>query len=226
MNKLYVHNLRQVGSSSKVKAFADVTIGNAVTLRNIRLVEGEKGEFVAMPSRKYEKDGEIKYSDIFYPKSEEVRGALLNTLMEAYTSDKGYAYFNGEVNPELTVTVSPVTNSETSLKAWATLGIDDDWVIRNIAVNETDKGLVVNFPSQKYEKAGETKYNALVAPENVKWKNKESGEDCSKDYGKVIAGLIINAYKPTLTQQIDSAENVKESPADQDRNVPKQDMEK
>lgn len=137
-----------------------------------------------------------------------------------------YAYFNGEVNPELTVTVSPVTNSETSLTAWATLGIDDDWVIRHIAVNETDKGLVVNFPSQKYEKDGETKYDALVAPENVKWKNKESGEDCSKDYGKVIAGLVINAYKPTLTQQIDSAENVKESPADQDRNVPKQDMEK
>ncbi len=231
MNKLYVHNVWKQ-ENGKVKAYADVTIGNAVTLRGIKLVEGEKGNFLAMPSRKYEKNGKDKYADIFYPKSEEARAALLATLQKAYESKDGYAYTNGELNPEFTVTVSPVENSSSTLRAWAALNIGDDFVVRNIAINETSKGLMVNFPAAKYEKDGETKYKEFVAPKKAEWTDKD-GKECSKDYGKIICGMIINAYKPTLSQQIDSANNAKDNPTDkdkkapeQDKNVPEQGMEK
>lgn len=225
MNKLYVHNLHKGQENGKVKAYADVTIGNAITLRGIKLISGENGDFVAMPSRKYQKDGEDKYSDIFYPKTEEARAALLDTFQKAYESEDGYAFLNEDVNPEFSVKISPVTNSATNLKAWATLTVGDDFVVKNIAVNETSKGLMVNFPSVKYEKDGETRFNNLVSPEKAEWTDKD-GKACSKDYRKVISGLVINAYKPTLSQQIDSADKAKNNSADMQKDVPEPDIEK
>lgn len=227
MNKIYVHNLRKQ-ENGKVKAYADVTIGNAITLRGIKLIAGEKGDFVAMPTRKYEKDGEVKYADIFYPKSAETRTALLETFQKAYEAEDKYAYSNGDVNPEFDVKVSPVENSSSSLAAWVSLNIGDDFIVNNIAINKTSKGLMVNFPSVKYEKDGETKYNELVAPEKAEWTDKD-GNEHSKDYGKIIRGLIINAYKelkPSLSEQIDNAENAKNDSADMQRDVPEQDIEK
>ncbi len=219
MNKLYVHNVRKV-ENDKVKAYADVTIGNAVTLRGIKLIEGENDDFVAMPSRKYEKKGEDNYIDIFYPKSDEARVALLETFQNAYESENGYAYTNGDLNPEFSVRVSPVENNS-KLVAWASLNIGDDFVIRNIAINKTPKGLMVNFPAVKYDKDGETKYSDIVVPKKAEWTDRD-GNACSKDYNKIISGLIINTYKPTLSQQIESADNVKNSPASRDNDIPEQ----
>lgn len=210
MNRIFVHNLWRI-ENSNVKAYADVTIGNAITLKGMKLVAGKNGDFVAMPTHKYEKDGEDKYADIFYPKSEEARTALLETFQKAYEAEDKYAYSDGVTNPEFTVTVSPVENSSTSLKAWVSLNIGDEYVVRNIAINETSKGLMVNFPSAKYEKDGETKYNELVVPQKVEWTDKD-GNACSKDYNKIIRGMIINAYKPTLSQQINSADKAKDNP--------------
>lgn len=223
MNKIYVHNLRKQ-ENGKVKAYADVTIGNAITLRGIKLVSGEKGDFVAMPTRKYEKDGEDRYMDIFYPKSAKTRETLLETFQKAYASEDGYAYTNDDLNPEFNVTVSRV-NSSSSFVALATLNIGDDFVIRDIAINETSKGFMVNFPSSKYEKDGETKYSELVAPKKAEWTD-PNGKACSKDYGKIIRGLIINAYKPTLSQQIDSADKTKNNSADMQKDVQEPDIEK
>lgn len=224
MNKIYVHNLRKQ-ENGKVKAYADVTIGNAITLRGIKLVSGTNGDFVAMPTRKYQKDGGDKYTDIFYPKSEAVRAALLETFQKAYESKDKYAYTNGEVNPEFDVKIHPVAISSSNLVAWATLSIGDEFIVNNIAVNETSKGLMVNFPSVKYEKDGETKYDELVSPKKAEWIDKD-GKDCSKDYDKIIRGLVINAYKPTLSQQIDSADKTKNNSADMQKDVQEPDIEK
>lgn len=223
MNKLYVHNLRKQ-ENSKVKAYADVTIGNAITLRGIKLISGEKGDFVAMPSRKYQKDGEDKYKDIFYPKSEEARATLLDTFQKAYESEDGYAYSNGDLNPEFSVIVYPMENGSSSLVAWATLSVGDEFIVNNIAINKTTN-LTVNFPSTKYEKDGKTKYSELVAPKKAEWTDND-GKACSKDYRKIISGLVINAYKPTLSQQIDNADKAKNNSADMQKDVPEPDIEK
>lgn len=217
MNKIYVHNVnRYENENSRIKAFADVTIGNAVTLKGIKLIANEKGVMVGMPSSKgKDKDGNDKYFDKFYAKSEEARTALLDTFLDAHNSADGYtyAYANGDINPEFKVTVSPVQSEKSpNLKAWATLNIGDEWIVKNIAVKQTEKGLTVNFPAVKgKDKDGNDKFYDIVKPEVSKWKDKD-GNEHSKDYGKVIRGLIINAYKelkPALSEQIGNAEKSK-----------------
>ena len=40
------------GANNKLKAYATITIDNAFVVRNIKIIEGKTGVFVAMPSRK------------------------------------------------------------------------------------------------------------------------------------------------------------------------------
>ena len=40
------------GANSKLKAYATITIDNAFVVRNIKIIEGKSGLFIAMPSRK------------------------------------------------------------------------------------------------------------------------------------------------------------------------------
>lgn len=235
MNKIYVHNVNKYDNEkSNIKAFADVTIGNAITLKSIKLIESEKGILVGMPSAKgKDKDGNDKYFDKFYAKSEEARAALLDTFQKAYDSTDGYAYANGDINPEFNVLVSPVPTERIydkhGLKAWVTLAVGDDFIVKNIAINETSKGLMVNFPAVKgQDKDGNDKFYDIVKPEVSKWKDKD-GTEHSKDYGKIIRGLIINAYKelkPSLSEQIDNAEKSKGTDdVGRDERVPEKDVQ-
>ena len=57
---------------SKVKAFFDISVDvivdgniipNAFEIKGFKLIEGEKGMFVGSSSKKYEKDGVVKYLD-------------------------------------------------------------------------------------------------------------------------------------------------------------------
>ena len=50
-------------NGDKVKAYASVNIGGAFAIKNIRIIEGSKGLFVAMPSVKNHKG---EYDDIFF----------------------------------------------------------------------------------------------------------------------------------------------------------------
>jgi stage V sporulation protein G len=67
-----------------VKAFAVVTLDDAYAIRNIKVVDGAKGLFVAMPSEAYEKDGEKSFRDTFHPVNSDARQALVDAVMAAY----------------------------------------------------------------------------------------------------------------------------------------------
>ena len=69
---------------SKVKAFASANIGGAFAIHGLRVVDGEKGMFVAMPSTSYQKDGKTEYQETFHPVSGEARKALNDAVLEAY----------------------------------------------------------------------------------------------------------------------------------------------
>lgn len=69
---------------SKVKAFASVTIGNTFAVHGLRVVESDKGLFVAMPSNSYQKDGKTEYNDVFHPITGEARTELNNCVLGAY----------------------------------------------------------------------------------------------------------------------------------------------
>ena len=76
--------IRKVEKESKMKAVVSITIENAFVVHDIKVIEGEKGLFIAMPSRKAS-DGE--YRDIAHPINsqtrEQMQGIILKKFQEA-----------------------------------------------------------------------------------------------------------------------------------------------
>lgn len=62
-------------------AFARVSLGGCFAINGVRVMNGEKGPFVAMPSRK-EKDGQ--YREICCPTTKEMRQALNAAVLGEY----------------------------------------------------------------------------------------------------------------------------------------------
>ena len=66
-----------------MKAVVSVTIDGEFVVHDIKVIDGDKGLFVAMPSRKAS-DGE--YKDIAHPITSATRQLLQNAIIEAYNS--------------------------------------------------------------------------------------------------------------------------------------------
>lgn len=75
---------RILTGDGKTKAFASATIGGAFAVHGIRVIDSEKGIFVAMPQESYTKNGEKKYTDTFHAISAEARTALIEAVDTAY----------------------------------------------------------------------------------------------------------------------------------------------
>ena len=75
--------------TSKIKASASITIDDVFVVHEIKIIEGNEGLFIAMPSRKYP-DGSFK--DIVHPLNtptrEEIRDIVLKPYEEALKTDK------------------------------------------------------------------------------------------------------------------------------------------
>ena len=68
-------------NSTKMKAIASITIDGVFVVHDIKILEGEKGMFIAMPSRK-SSDGEFR--DIAHPINTETREMLRELILEKY----------------------------------------------------------------------------------------------------------------------------------------------
>ena len=66
---------------SKLKAVASMTIDDCFVVHDIKVIEGQEGYFIAMPSRKAS-DGE--YKDIAHPISSEVREMVQTAVLKEY----------------------------------------------------------------------------------------------------------------------------------------------
>ena len=73
--------VRKVAKEGKMKAVVSITIDNEFVVHDIKVIEGEKGLFIAMPSRKMT-DGE--YRDIAHPINSEMRAKLENAIIAKY----------------------------------------------------------------------------------------------------------------------------------------------
>ena len=73
--------VRKVAKEGKMKAVVSITIDEVFVVHDIKVIEGEKGLFIAMPSRKMT-DGE--YRDIAHPINSETRERLQNLILEKY----------------------------------------------------------------------------------------------------------------------------------------------
>lgn len=73
--------VRKVDKEGKMKAVASITIDGEFVVHDIKIIEGEKGLFIAMPSRR---TGEGEYRDIAHPINSETRDRLQGLVLEAY----------------------------------------------------------------------------------------------------------------------------------------------
>ena len=73
--------VRKITKEGKMKAVVSVTIDDEFVIHDIKVIEGDKGLFIAMPSRRAT-DGE--YRDIAHPITTNTREKLQQMILEAY----------------------------------------------------------------------------------------------------------------------------------------------
>ncbi|MBT9176678.1 MAG: putative septation protein SpoVG [Firmicutes bacterium] len=73
--------IRKVSNEGRMKAIVSITIENAFVIHDVRVVDGNNGLFVAMPSRKTP-TGEFR--DIAHPINSSTRERIQSEVLEAY----------------------------------------------------------------------------------------------------------------------------------------------
>lgn len=75
--------VRKVTKEGKMKAVVSITVDNEFVVHDIKVIEGEKGLFIAMPSRKA---GDGEYRDIAHPINSETRDKIQTIILENYSA--------------------------------------------------------------------------------------------------------------------------------------------
>ena len=73
--------IRKIASEGKMKAVVSITFDNEFVVHDIKVIEGQNGIFIAMPSRKTP-DGEFK--DIAHPINTDTREKIQSSILKAY----------------------------------------------------------------------------------------------------------------------------------------------
>ena len=75
-------NVRKIEKEgSRMKGIASVLLDDSFAVHDIRIIDGDNGLFIAMPSRKTATGG---YRDIAHPINPEVRAMFEEAILEAY----------------------------------------------------------------------------------------------------------------------------------------------
>lgn len=73
--------IRKIDKDGKMKAIVSVTFDDVFVVHDIKVIEGKKGLFIAMPSRKVT-DSEFK--DVAHPINPDMRTLLQDTILDKY----------------------------------------------------------------------------------------------------------------------------------------------
>lgn len=76
--------IRRIEKEGKMKAVVSVTFDDEFVVHDIKIIDGEKGLFIAMPSRKAT-DGE--YKDIAHPIKSSMREELQSAILDRYEKE-------------------------------------------------------------------------------------------------------------------------------------------
>ena len=73
--------IRKIAKEGKMKAIVSITLDGEFVVHDSKVIEGEKGLFIAMPSRRA---GDGEYRDIAHPINSETREMIQNIILEKY----------------------------------------------------------------------------------------------------------------------------------------------
>lgn len=77
--------IRKVNDEGKMRAVVSVTFDEEFVVHDIKIIEGQNGLFIAMPSRKM---GEGDFRDIAHPLTSETRNKIKDAIFEEYDKVK------------------------------------------------------------------------------------------------------------------------------------------
>lgn len=86
--------IRRINSDGKMKAVASITFDDEFVVHDIKIIDGQNGPFIAMPSRKV---AEGDFRDIAHPLTSETRGRIKDAIFAEH--EKVLA--EGEAVPEI-----------------------------------------------------------------------------------------------------------------------------
>ncbi|MDC9031799.1 SpoVG family protein [Columbia Basin potato purple top phytoplasma] len=147
-------------SKNKLKAIASIIFNNCFVVRNIKVMEGEKGLFIAMPSTKNSKG---VYVDIAHPIKQETRKMIEENIKKTFQNmvDKEENKMEIKTHQNIDITnnfrvtdvkVNLHLNSKTRLRAKASIKINNCFVIHGIKIIEGERSLFIAMPSTKNSK--------------------------------------------------------------------------
>lgn len=73
--------VRKITKESKMKAVVSIALDDEFVVHDIKVIEGDKGLFIAMPSRR---SGDGEYRDIAHPINSDTRDVLQNVILQEY----------------------------------------------------------------------------------------------------------------------------------------------
>lgn len=73
--------IRKISKEGKMKAVVSITLDAEFVVHDIKVIEGEKGLFIAMPSRRA---GDGEYRDIAHPINSDTREMIQRIILEKY----------------------------------------------------------------------------------------------------------------------------------------------
>ena len=76
--------IRLIAKEGKMKAVASITLDSEFAIHDIKIIDGEKGLFIAMPNRKTQ-DGE--YRDIAHPINTETCDRIQSIILQSYREE-------------------------------------------------------------------------------------------------------------------------------------------
>lgn len=86
MNITNIRVTKSESENSKLLAYVDVTIDNAIAIHDIRVIKGDTKNFIAFPNKKrFDKEsGENKYEDLVHPINTETRKTFEDKILEEF----------------------------------------------------------------------------------------------------------------------------------------------
>ncbi len=83
--------VRRISEEGKMKAIVSVTFNEQFVVHDIKIIDGQNGLFIAMPSRKM---GEGDFRDIAHPLISETRNKIINIMKEKNIKQGSSLWFN------------------------------------------------------------------------------------------------------------------------------------
>ena len=166
--KFELSSISKIENGTNVKALASVVINGELAVRGIKVMEGENGAFVAMPSKKV--GGE--FTDIAFPVTAEAREALNNAVLDSYNKllaspDKT---LRNELPPaersnsSIKVSLKEVVN-DSKILASGQMTINDSFVVKGVKVMNSEKGAFVSMPSYQTNSGEYSQYSFPITKE-------------------------------------------------------------